>query len=138
MGNGKQEHCREEFYQIRWQRLDHFLGQLLKKICGNDLNNREEREIFDAVQGVMRLPKNMRRVRRFLDFLDPVNDHGPSARLSKWCGTGSLSWVFDNETDDLTFDSHTMFGFDVTDFLDNAEVRTLIVMNLLKILYKTS
>ena len=106
------------------------MGQLLKKICGNDLNNREEREIFDAVQGVMRLPKNMRRVRRFLDFLDPVNDHGPSARLSKWCGTGSLSWVFDNETDDLTFDSHTMFGFDVTDFLDNAEVRTLIVMYL--------
>ncbi|GGO83789.1 hypothetical protein GCM10011348_28390 [Marinobacterium nitratireducens] len=107
-----------------------FLQQLVKKLCGGGFTSQEEREIDAAVRGVMGLPKHMRRLGRCLDFLDPVSDSGPHARLAKWCEGGTLGWVLDNEEDALDFDHNTMFGFDVTHFLDNAEVRTPVVMYL--------
>jgi len=107
-----------------------FLSQLVKKLCRGEFNNQEEKEIDNAVRGVMGLPKDKRRLGRCLDFLDPVASNGPHARLSKWCDDGSLSWVMDNDNDELDFDNNTMFGFDVTEFLENEEVRTPIVMYL--------
>ncbi|MES2661805.1 MAG: VirB4 family type IV secretion/conjugal transfer ATPase [Pseudomonadota bacterium] len=107
-----------------------FLEQLLKKTIGGQFNSKEELEIHNAVVGVMALPKTMRRFRSCLDFLDPVQSEGPYSRLQKWCDNGSLSWVFDNPIDELNFNNASMFGFDVTEFLDNAEVRTPIVMYL--------
>jgi type IV secretion system protein VirB4 len=65
-----------------------------------------------------------------LDFLDPVDPEGPHARLSKWCGEGSLAWVLDNPEDRLDFQNNTIFGFDVTEFLDHDEIRTPIIMYL--------
>lgn len=107
-----------------------FLTDLMKKCAGGQFSNQDEQEISNAVRGVMRLSKNSRRISACLQFLDPVNREGVSARLSKWCDDGPLAWVFDNETDVILFEGKTMFGFDVTDFLDNAEVRTPIVMYL--------
>lgn len=107
-----------------------FLTDLVKKISGGSFNNQEEKEIDKAVRGVMGLSKEKRRIGRCLDFLDPVSPNGPHARLAKWCEGGSLSWVLDNPEDALDFDNNTMFGFDVTEFLDNAEVRTPVVMYL--------
>ncbi len=107
-----------------------FLSKLVKKVCGGSFSSLEEKDIDAAVRGVMGLPKNKRRMGRCLDFLDPVSESGPHSRLAKWCEGGSLGWVLDNEEDALDFDSNTMFGFDVTEFLDNAEVRTPIVMYL--------
>ena len=78
----------------------------------------------------MGLSRELRRISRCLDFLDPVNPEGPHARLSKWCGNGPLAWVLDNPSDSLDFTANTMFGFDVTEFLDNDEIRTPIVMYL--------
>ncbi|MCV5580632.1 hypothetical protein OFO05_35125, partial [Escherichia coli] len=75
-----------------------------------------------------RLPKHLRRISACLDFMDPTDPEGVGARLAKWCGNGTLAWVFDNETDDIDFSNNTMFGFDVTDFLDNAEIRTPLIM----------
>lgn len=107
-----------------------FLSDLIKKVCGGDFNNQEEKEIDKAVRGVMGLSKEKRRISRCMDFLDPVEQNGPHARLAKWCEGGSLAWVLDNAEDVLNFEHGSMFGFDVTDFLDNGEVRTPIVMYL--------
>ncbi|EJT4224709.1 VirB4 family type IV secretion/conjugal transfer ATPase [Vibrio alginolyticus] len=107
-----------------------FLVNLVKKCCGGQFTNQEEKEIFNAVNGVMGLPVQKRRLGRCMDFLDPVSDSGPAARLAKWCNGGSLAWVLDNESDALDFTNNNMFGFDVTEFLDNEEVRTPIVMYL--------
>ncbi len=107
-----------------------FLNQLVKKICGGEFNNQEEKEIDNAIRGVMGLPPALRRLGRCLEFLDPVNPEGPHARLSKWCGEGSLAWVLDNPEDRLDFKNNTMFGFDVTEFLDNDEIRAPIIMYL--------
>jgi type IV secretion system protein VirB4 len=107
-----------------------FLTQLVKKVCGGEFSNQQEKEIDNAIRGVMGLPEPLRRLGRCLEFLDPVDPEGPHARLSKWCGDGSLAWVLDNPEDLLDFQNNTMFGFDVTEFLDNDEVRTPIIMYL--------
>lgn len=107
-----------------------FLTHLVKKVCGGEFSNQQEKEIDNAIRGVMGLPEPLRRLGRCLDFLDPVDPEGPHARLSKWCGDGSLAWVLDNPEDLLDFKNNTMFGFDVTEFLDNDEIRTPIIMYL--------
>lgn len=106
-----------------------FLSSLIIKICGG-VTVTEEKEIDNAVRGVMGLPQELRRIGRCLDFLDPVNSEGAHTKLSKWCGEGSLAWVLDNEVDNLDLENSDMFGFDVTEFLDNEEIRTPIIMYL--------
>lgn len=107
-----------------------FLNDFIKKLAGGEFTAHEEAEVSKAINGVMGLPKAMRKLSHCLDFLDPVEQNGTFARLQKWCGQGSLSWVFDNDEDLLDFESNTMFGFDVTGFIDIDEIRTPIVMYL--------
>ena len=54
---------------------------------------------------------------------------GIGARLEKWCQGGALGWVFDNEKDALSLDAR-FIGFDMTDFLENAEIRTPVMLYL--------
>lgn len=107
-----------------------FLTDLVKKMCGGNYSAKQESELVNAVRGVLSLPLEMRRVGRLLDFLDPTESDGIYVRLEKWCGNGSLAWVFDNETDVLDFENNKMFGFEVSGFIDLPEVRTPLVMYL--------
>ena len=110
-----------------------FLEKLVKKLVSKDgasLTNREEHEITAAVKGVMGLKKESRRMTSLLAFMDQTDPEGAGQRLSKWCAGGAMSWVFDNPTDELDFEGKRTFGFDVTEFLDDAEVRTPIIMYL--------
>jgi type IV secretion system protein VirB4 len=94
----------------------------------------EEKEINEAVEGVFGLSPNARRFGQLLSFMDPPEEDNIAARLLKWChsdhGTGALAWVFDNPRDLLDVNAGRLFGFDYTDFLDNDEVRTPIMMYL--------
>ncbi|RLV58381.1 VirB4 family type IV secretion/conjugal transfer ATPase [Parashewanella curva] len=107
-----------------------FLTRLISKLCGDNLNHTQQQEVVSAVRGVMSLEKPMRRLSRCLEFLDPVEAEGCHAKLLKWCQGGELAWVLDNDVDELSVDEHKLLGFDVTEFLDVAEIRTPIVMYL--------
>ncbi len=111
-----------------------FLENLVKTLCrraGKELTNQEEREISDGVRGVMTgLQKGNRRLSSLLAFIDQTDPEGAGSRLRRWCAGGPLGWVFDNPVDLLNFSEKSMFGFDVTEFLDNPEIRTPIVMYL--------
>lgn len=111
-----------------------FLEALTKKIAcpaNGKLTNQQEREISDAVRGVMTgLKPESRRLSSLLAFMDQTDPEGAGARLARWCARGPLGWVFDNEEDSLDFSGKTIFGFDVTEFLDDPEVRTPIIMYL--------
>ncbi len=107
-----------------------FLVSLVKKLCGGSFTHAQEKEIEVAVLGVMNLSPESRKLSACLDFLDPVVENSPYERLQKWCHDGMLSWVFDNNTDELSFENNSTFGFDVTEFLDNDEIRTPIIMYL--------
>ena len=110
-----------------------FLENLIKQLVkheGLPITPRDEREISEAVRGVMSASKPLRRISSMLEFLDPTEDNGLHMRLSKWCNDGPFAWLFDNDEDTLRLDECTMVGFDVTEFLDNEHTRTPTIMYL--------
>lgn len=118
-----------------------FLNDFVKKLITTDLNltPTEENEVARSIRGVLSLPIEARRIGRLMDFTDITQRDGIHTRLKKWCYSreagdpdGSNAWVFDNETDTVlsVFNENKLLGFDVTDFLDNDEIRTPINMYL--------
>jgi len=98
---------------------------------GFPLTPREEKEIHEAVLGVMGAEKSLRRLSAVLQFLNPTEEHGISMRLARWCQGGALGWLFDNAEDTLQIDQDVpILGFDVTEFLDNPETRTPTILYL--------
>ena len=51
-------------------------------------------------------------------------------RLDKWAKGGRLSWVFDNDRDEIGFDAY-LIGFDITSFLDDPVLRNPMMMYLM-------
>lgn len=110
-----------------------FLETLIKQLVKHEslpLTPRQEREISEAIAGVMGAAKNKRRIGAVLEFLDPTDDNGLHPRLARWCRGGVLGWLFDNAEDTLRLDDCTMVGFDVTEFLNNDATRTPTIMYL--------
>lgn len=91
------------------------------------LHIREERELDQALRGVLSLAPEVRRLSRLTEFLDPTDPEGLHARLGRWCESaeGAYGWVFDNPEDSVVqrLDGQPVVGFDVTEFLDNDVVR---------------
>ncbi len=50
--------------------------------------------------------------------------------MAKWCQNGDYGWLFDNPQDALDLSTHQIYGFDITEFLDNPETRTPVIMYL--------
>jgi type IV secretion system protein VirB4 len=110
-----------------------FLEALVKKLVqheGMPITPAQEKEISDAIAGVMGAQKSKRRLGAMLEFCDPTDVNGLHARLSRWCRGGALGWLFDNPEDTFTLEGSPIFGFDVTDFLENDETRTPTIMYL--------
>lgn len=109
--------------------LEKLVTQLVKR-DGMPLTPSQEKQVNQAILGVMDAPKPKRRLSAVLEFLDPTDENGIHARLSRWCRGGALGWLFDNAEDNLTLDNCTMVGFDVTEFLDNPETCTPTILYL--------
>lgn len=111
-----------------------FLERLVKQLVHHPafpISPGQEREIHDAVQGVMGAAKPLRRLSAVLQFLNPMDEQGLHIRLSRWCQGGALGWLLDNPEDTLSIeDDIPIIGFDVTEFLDNPETRTPTIMYL--------
>lgn len=100
----------------------------------------DEKRLADAVQTVMSMPKQYRRLAVLPQSLqqgDRAEDAKKSLkiRLNKWITTGALAWCFDNEENTLDLNEFKNFGIDGTDFLENEECRgafTEIVLYLIE------
>lgn len=88
-------------------------------------------QISKALAGVMNLPKHLRRLSQVLSFLDPTNPEGIYYRLQRWTEGNPLGWVFDSEADNLNFSDCKLYGFDMTELLDNEDVRPHALFYLL-------
>jgi type IV secretion system protein VirB4 len=118
-----------------------FLKLFLKRLVMSDssaVTHNDEMEIDQALKTLMtHMEKPSRRLSILLQSLpDPVRDElhpRPSvhSRLLKWCQGGDYGWLFDNATDALDLTTHQLYGFDVTDFLENQEIRPALMMYLL-------
>ena len=109
-----------------------FLGQLIRQLVGRAdraLSAQEERAIDDALVSLGPLPSQQRSLSALRSLLGQRDASGVGARLEKWCKGGALGWVLDNDEDAVGLDPRFL-GFDMTHVLDNAEVRTPLMMYL--------
>ncbi|CAO1650914.1 VirB4 family type IV secretion/conjugal transfer ATPase [Parasphingorhabdus sp. NYA22] len=108
--------------------LSIFVRQLVRA-DGKPISVQEERRIEDGINAVMKLPVADRSLSALRSMLGMKDASGVGARLEKWTSEGSLGWVFDNPDDSMTLDAR-FIGFDMTDFLDNADIRTPVMLYL--------
>ena len=114
------------------------------EVDSTPLTTAEENEIAAAVDFVMRMDRQYRRLGRVLDRLTKGTG-SVYERLAAWCYSrepgkpdGANAWVFDNATDTLmdNFGTVKTVGFDMTAFLDIPELRTPINMYLFHLVEK--
>lgn len=122
-----------------------FLERLVRVLVsgeGQRVTTTDELRISHAVRTVMRMPRPLRRLSTVIQNITEGTDredreNSVSKRLSRWCyddgngKRGAFWWVLDCPEDQIDFTTHTNYGFDGTDFLDNSDVRTPISMYLL-------
>lgn len=117
-----------------------FLRTLLRKLATTpdcSVSHHDERELDDALDALMNhIEPPLRRLSALVQFLpNPLSDDVGSrptvhARLAPWCQGGEFGWLFDNPADLLDLSQSRLYGFDVTDFLDNPATRTVTMMYL--------
>lgn len=115
-----------------------FLNKLIAMMAtmnGESLSVREKEQISIAVNAVMSEEKANRYhgMSLLLENIqsDISNDNDLSKRLSIWAGEGSYAWVFDNEQDYINFDTHSIYGIDGTEILDNKNIVSPITFYIL-------
>ena len=108
--------------------LSLFIRQLVRA-DGKPISVQEERLIEDGINAVMKLDVYDRSLSALRSMLGMKDASGVGARLEKWTSDGSLGWVFDNPDDSMTLEAR-FIGFDMTDFLDNADIRTPVMLYL--------
>ncbi|WP_299869842.1 VirB4 family type IV secretion/conjugal transfer ATPase [uncultured Roseobacter sp.] len=112
-----------------------FLVALVKSMLADPqhpLTADDTARIETAVSGLGNVPQDQRSVsvlRELIGFgSGEADDIGN--RLDKWAKGGRLSWVFDNDRDEIGFDAN-LIGFDITSFLDDPVIRNPMMMYLM-------
>lgn len=109
-----------------------FLGQLVRQMvrtADRALSVQDERAIDEAIASLAPLPPERRSLSALRGLLGQRDAGGVGARLEKWCAGGPLGWVLDNPADAVGLEAR-FIGFDMTHLLDNAEVRTPVMLYL--------
>jgi type IV secretion system protein VirB4 len=113
-----------------------FLKGWIRALCSRATLHtaREGADLDHALKGTLALDPGARRLSRLIEFLDPTDPEGVYAGLAPWCAStqGAYAWAFDNAKDAVTplLSGASISGFDVTDFLDHAPLRTPITLYL--------
>jgi type IV secretion system protein VirB4 len=95
----------------------------------------DERAIAAAVKAVAMMPAHLRRFSTVRQNLPKSGENSLFERLGRWCQGGALGWVFDMADDRLgELHDASIIGFDTTEFLDLPEVRTPVMLYLLKVM----
>lgn len=108
-----------------------FASRFIRKLVATDrpLSAQEGLAIDKAVRALADMPREQRSLMTLGAHLDRTEAEGVFARLERWMRDGQLGWVFDGETDEIKLDLK-LIGYDMTDFLDNEEIRTPLMMYL--------
>jgi type IV secretion system protein VirB4 len=114
-----------------------FLREWLRVLASRGdrvLTVREEADLEQALAGTLALPLASRRLSRLVEFLDSTDAEGLHGRLARWCESegGEYAWVFDGPADPAGqgLGAASVVGFDVTEFLEIAAIRTPLTLYL--------
>ncbi len=105
------------------------LSYMLKPAEGA-LTASEARVITDAIEALMRLPRENRTLKVMPELLRGRLSPSLSdlvARLDPWLKPSARGWLFNNPVDHLAFDNQVV-GFDMTRVLDDPEIRTAALL----------
>jgi type IV secretion system protein VirB4 len=107
---------------------DRFVRQLIG--TSGALTALEEEAITQAVRTVAGFSD--RRLRRLSAVKQNLGNDNLQRRLAKWCAGDRMGWVFDNPTDEIQFGKGTLFGFDDTELVKDAELAGPVTSYLLQ------
>ena len=117
-----------------WIRMWEELVRYCVRSDAMELLPREEVAISAAVRAVADLEPRYRRLSAVRQNLPKDSENSLYHRLGKWCRGGSLGWIFDEAPDQLFgIESLPALAFDYTEFVNDAQVRTPIMMYLLQV-----
>ncbi|AQX20730.1 type IV secretion system protein VirB4 [Bartonella sp. CDC_skunk] len=108
--------------------LQHWVLKLVTA-DGQTVTEQERQDIARAINSLESLPLSQRSLSALQLFFDNTSTEGIAIRLQRWIKGNALGWVFDNDHDDLNLDAQ-FIGYDMTDFLDNEEIRRPLMMYL--------
>jgi type IV secretion system protein VirB4 len=96
---------------------------------------KDERAIALAIRAVADMPRAARTFTTLRQNLPTDGLNSLYERLGRWCRGGPNGWVFDEADDRLTdlADAHVI-GFDYTEFLDDQETGTPVLMYLMDVM----
>jgi type IV secretion system protein VirB4 len=108
-----------------------FLAQWVATLCGlgQDASPIQKATIAHAVAALSDIPQGDRTIGVLRSFLNNADPDGTGMRLRRFEAGGPLGWVFDNEEDLLDLNA-PLIGYDMTQFLDNAEIRAPLMSYL--------
>uniref|UniRef100_UPI002F960C83 VirB4 family type IV secretion/conjugal transfer ATPase n=1 Tax=Bartonella sp. CB189 TaxID=3112254 RepID=UPI002F960C83 len=96
---------------------------------GHTVTEQEKQDIARAIDSLESLPRSQRSLGALQLFFDNTSKEGIAIHLQRWIKGNALGWVFDNDQDDISLNSK-FIGYDMTDFLDNEEIRRPLMMYL--------
>ena len=99
-----------------------FLTRWLESLAGGALTAHDRQALASAVAALGESPQVNRTFGALRSYLDQTDPDGLAARLKRWQRGEALGWVFDNPQDVLDA-GVTYSGYDMTEFLDNADIR---------------
>lgn len=109
-----------------------FLSRLVRRLVaveGRPISAVDEARIDAGLLALRDLPPEERSFAALRVFLGQRDPEGIGARLERWCSGGPLGWVLDCDADRISTDTPAL-GFDMTEVLDDPQVRTPLMMVL--------
>lgn len=111
-----------------------FWTALIKKLVYHEakpLTVKDEIDISNAVRTVASFSRELRSISTVRQQLPNDSLDGLAMRLDKWCAGHELGWAMDCPDDLQDFTTHKLYGYDYTEFLDDDEIRTPLMMYLM-------
>ncbi|MGO4684562.1 VirB4 family type IV secretion/conjugal transfer ATPase [Hyphomicrobium sp. 2TAF46] len=99
-----------------------FLTRWLESLAGGTLSASDRQALTSAVAALGESPVHTRSFGALRSYLDQTETDGLAARLKRWQRGDALGWVFDNP-DDVLDAGVTYSGYDMTEFIDNPDIR---------------
>lgn len=109
-----------------------FLAMLFRKMLtvnGESLTESDVTLIEQAIDGLYRMPQDLRQLCHVASFFHTNKKGSLRARFDQWHGDGPHAWLFDNEEDSLNLDADVI-GFDLTHLLADEVCKTPALMYL--------
>ncbi len=100
--------------------LIEWLSALAESVGDNYKISSEERNILNAaIDGNFKLNRYDRKLSNIAPFLGLKKQGNLASRISMWYGEGSYAHVFDNYEDNIDFSESNVFGFEMSQILNN-------------------